>query len=270
MLVSATHQSKSAICIHVSSPWTSVKLPTSFLNRSVQSVQSLSHVQLFATPWTAVCQASLSITDSWSLLRLMSVEPVMPSILNRYTVYIRQSSSPSLSHPPLCLCFHLPVLYNWVSILALQTSSSLPSFWIPPTCININICFSLSDLPHSVWQTPGPSISLNDPVSFLFMTDIPSLYMYHIFFIHSSVNGHLGCFHVPRQNWHLSLLGALGALIPTYVEMGWFDFLFSWLCFTSSRGKIVSQETKQDDTVYESEWKWSHSVVSDSLWPHGL
>ena len=69
-------------------------------------------VQLFATPWTAVCQASLSITDSWSLLRLMSVEPVMPSILNRYTVYIRQSSSPSLSHPPLCLCFHLPVLYN--------------------------------------------------------------------------------------------------------------------------------------------------------------
>ena len=33
-----------------------------------QSVQSLSHVQFFATPWTAVCQASLSITNSWSLL----------------------------------------------------------------------------------------------------------------------------------------------------------------------------------------------------------
>ena len=42
-------------------------------------VQSLSRVQLFATPWTAVCQASLSITNSWSLLKLMSIESVMPS-----------------------------------------------------------------------------------------------------------------------------------------------------------------------------------------------
>ena len=43
------------------------------------SVQSLSHVQLFATPWTAACQASLSITSSRSLLKLMSIESVMPS-----------------------------------------------------------------------------------------------------------------------------------------------------------------------------------------------
>ena len=43
------------------------------------SVQSLSHVQLFATPWTAACQASLSITNSWSLLKLISIDWVMPS-----------------------------------------------------------------------------------------------------------------------------------------------------------------------------------------------
>ena len=42
-------------------------------------VQSLSHVQLFATPWTIACQASLSITNSKSLLKLMSIESVMPS-----------------------------------------------------------------------------------------------------------------------------------------------------------------------------------------------
>ena len=42
------------------------------------SVQSLSHVRLFATPWTAAHQASLSITNSWSLSKLMSIEPVMP------------------------------------------------------------------------------------------------------------------------------------------------------------------------------------------------
>ena len=43
------------------------------------SVQSLSRVWLFVTPWTAAHQASLSITNSWSLLRLMSIELVMPS-----------------------------------------------------------------------------------------------------------------------------------------------------------------------------------------------
>ena len=43
------------------------------------SVQSPSHVRLFATPWTTAHQASLSITNSWSLLKLMSIESVMPS-----------------------------------------------------------------------------------------------------------------------------------------------------------------------------------------------
>ena len=43
------------------------------------SVQSLSHVWLFATPWTAARQAVLSITNSRSLLKLMSIESVMPS-----------------------------------------------------------------------------------------------------------------------------------------------------------------------------------------------
>ena len=43
------------------------------------SVQSLSRVQLFVTPWTAARQASLSITNSWSLLKLMPIESVMPS-----------------------------------------------------------------------------------------------------------------------------------------------------------------------------------------------
>ena len=42
------------------------------------SVQALSHIQLFATPWTAARQASLSITNSRSLLRIMSIELVMP------------------------------------------------------------------------------------------------------------------------------------------------------------------------------------------------
>ena len=51
------------------------------LNESFQfcSVQLLSHVWLFPTPQTAACQASLSIINSWSLLKLMSIKSVMPS-----------------------------------------------------------------------------------------------------------------------------------------------------------------------------------------------
>ena len=51
----------------------------SWMDIQFSSVQSLSRVQLFATPWTAARQASLSITNSRSLLKLMSIEPKMPS-----------------------------------------------------------------------------------------------------------------------------------------------------------------------------------------------
>ena len=50
-----------------------------FIYSSVHSVQCLSRVQLFVTPWTAACQAFLSFTISQSLLKLMSIESVMPS-----------------------------------------------------------------------------------------------------------------------------------------------------------------------------------------------
>ena len=50
-----------------------------FLKVSLSSVQWFSRVQLFATPWTAARQVSLSIANSWSLLKLMSIESVMPS-----------------------------------------------------------------------------------------------------------------------------------------------------------------------------------------------
>ena len=50
-----------------------------FAQQRKESVQSLSHLRLFVTPWTAAHQASLSITNSWGLLKLMSIEVVMPS-----------------------------------------------------------------------------------------------------------------------------------------------------------------------------------------------
>ena len=62
------------------------------------SVQSLSHVQLFATPWAAARWASLSITNSWSLLRFMSIESVMPCnhLILCYPLLLPPSIFPSI------------------------------------------------------------------------------------------------------------------------------------------------------------------------------
>ena len=62
------------------------------------SVQSLSCVWLFATPWTAACQASLFITNSRSLLKLMSIQSVMPSshLILCHTLLLSPSNVPSI------------------------------------------------------------------------------------------------------------------------------------------------------------------------------
>ena len=81
----------------------------------ISSVQSLSHVQLFVTSWTAACQASLSITNSWSLLKLMSIETVMPS------------NHPILCRPLLCLPSIFPSIrvFSNESVLCLRW----PKYW---------------------------------------------------------------------------------------------------------------------------------------------
>ena len=71
MLVSGVQQSESVIHTHISTLILDI-FP-------ISSVQSLSHVRLFASPGIAACQASLSNTNSQSSLRLMSIESVMPS-----------------------------------------------------------------------------------------------------------------------------------------------------------------------------------------------
>ena len=71
ILLSYKKEWNSAICSNMDKPRED--------HTQFSSVQSLSRVQLFATPWIAACQASLSITNSWSSLRLTSIESVMPS-----------------------------------------------------------------------------------------------------------------------------------------------------------------------------------------------
>ena len=74
------------------------------------SVQSLSRVRLFATPWTAASQASLSVTNSRSLLRLMFTESVMPSnhliLINYMCRYILSLVGLPSAAPPAPLSHH--------------------------------------------------------------------------------------------------------------------------------------------------------------------
>ena len=62
--------------------------------------------------------------------------------------------------------------------------------------LTYSICFPLSDSLHPVWQSPGPSTSLQMAQfhSFSWLSNSPLLYMYYIFFIHFSVDEHIGCF----------------------------------------------------------------------------
>ena len=140
-----------------------------------QSVQSLSHVQLFVTPWTTARQASLSITNSRSLPELMSIELVMPSnhlilchpllllpsIFPSIRVFSNESAlcirwpkywsfsfsiSPSSEHPGL-ISFRM----DWLNLLAVQgtlksllqhhnssINSSVLSFLHSPTLTSVH------------------------------------------------------------------------------------------------------------------------------------
>ena len=77
------------------------------MNLQFSSVQSLSPVQLFVTPWTAACQVSLSITNSWSLLKLMSIESVMPS---NHLILCRPLLLPPSIFPSIRIFFNESVL----------------------------------------------------------------------------------------------------------------------------------------------------------------
>ena len=148
------------------------------------SVQSLSHVQLFATPWTAARQASLSITNSQSSLTLTSIESVMPSshlilchpflllppippsirvFSNQSILHIRWpkywsfsfSISPSNEHPGL-----IPFRMDWLDLLAVQeTLNSLLQHHSSKASILRCSAFFIVQLSHP-YMTTGKTIAL--------------------------------------------------------------------------------------------------------------
>ena len=136
------------------------------------SVQLLGCVRLFATPWIAARQASLSITNSWSSLKLTSIESVMPSshlilchpllllppILPSIWVFSNESTlcmrwpnywsfsfsiSPSKEHPGL-----ISIRMDWLGLLAVQGNlKSQALVYAAPSCLEHSVSFF-------AWLTP--------------------------------------------------------------------------------------------------------------------
>ena len=92
--------------------------------KQFSSVQSLSHVQLFVTPWTGACQASLSITISQSLPKFISIESVMPS--NHLILCCPLLLQPSI-FPRLESALHI----RWPNIGVSASTSVLNTDWSP-------------------------------------------------------------------------------------------------------------------------------------------
>ena len=144
------------------------------------SVQSLSHVRLFATPWTAACQASLSITNSQSWLKLMSAELcpsnhlilccpllLLPSIFPRIRVFANESVihirwpkywsfsfniSPSNEHSGL-ISFRM----DWFDLLGVQgTPKSLLQHHSSKASILRCSAFIIVQLSHPYMTTGKP------------------------------------------------------------------------------------------------------------------
>ena len=154
------------------------------MNFGFSLVQSLSRVRLFATPWTAARQASLSITSSWSLPKLMSIKLVMPSshlilccpllllppipptirvFFNESTLCMRWtkywsfsfSISPSNEHPGL-ISFRM----HWLDLLAAQgTLKSLLQHHSSKASILWHSAFFTVQLSHP-YMTTGKTIAL--------------------------------------------------------------------------------------------------------------
>ena len=98
-----------------------------------RSVQSLSPVRFFATPWTAAHQASLSFTISWSLFKLKSIESVMPSnhLILCHPLFLLSSIFPSIrvSSSESALCIRWPKYWSFsFSISPSNEYSELISF----------------------------------------------------------------------------------------------------------------------------------------------
>ena len=147
-------------------------------------VQLLSNVQLFATPWTAACWASPSITNSWSLFKLMSIELVMPSNhlilclpllllpsitfpMNQFFTSGSQSIGVSISESvlPTNIQDWFPFKTDWLDLLSVQRAfKSLLQHHSSKASILCCSAFFIVQLSYPYLTTGKPQLWLDGPL----------------------------------------------------------------------------------------------------------
>ena len=151
----------------------------------LSSVQSLSHVWMFAAPWTAAYRASLSITSSQKLLKLMSIKSVMPSnhLILCHPLLLLPSIFPSIRvfSNESFLCIRWPKYWSFsVSISPLNEYSGLISFrmdWLDLLAVQGTLKSLLQH--HSVGQLLQQFKSINSlALSFLYGPTFTSIHVY--------------------------------------------------------------------------------------------
>ena len=142
------------------------------------SVQSLNHVRFFVTPWTTACQASLPITNSWSLPKLMSIESVMSSnhLILCHLLLLSPSIFPSIRvfSKQSALCIRWPKYWSFsFSISPSSKYSGLISF-------KDGLAGSPCSLRDSQESSPTPQFkSINSSAfSFLYTPTLRSIHNY--------------------------------------------------------------------------------------------
>ena len=148
------------------------------MENSVSSVQSLSCVRLFATPWNAALQASLSISNSWSLLKLMSIESVTPTIhhlILRRPLLLPPSMFPSIRVFSNESVLHIRWPKDWSLSFSISPSNEHPgliSFWMD--------WLDLLEVQGPLESSPTPQFkSINTlALSFLYSPTLTSIYDY--------------------------------------------------------------------------------------------
>ena len=239
----------------------------------VVNIQSPSHVQLFSTPQTTECQASLSFTISWSLHKFMSVASVMPSshlilwlpllfsvfpsirdfsnesaVCSRWPKYWSFSFSISSSSEYSGL---ISVKIDWFGLLAVQcTLGHLLQHYSVKASIIWYSAFFVVQLSQP-YMTTGKTIALTIQT---FVSRVMSL-------LFNILSKFIIAF-LPRSNHLISWLQSPSTVILEYKKKK------SVTSFTFSPS--ICHEVIGLNAMIFSSVQFSYSVMSDSLWPHGL
>ena len=169
------------------------------------SVQLLSHVWLFVTPWTVACQASLSITNSRSLVKLMCIESAMPS--NHLILCHPLLLSPSIF--PSIRVFQMSQLFaSGGQSIGVSASASVLQMNIQTNFLYDWLVWSPCNPRDSQESSPTPQFkSIKSALSFLYSPALTSIHNHWKNMVCLTLN--MVCFLAPPDTFYLFLLCSL-------------------------------------------------------------